>query len=140
MFVEKDYNLNAYYKWRTYSFFNNDSKRTWSQLPFQIVEGGQVYVPPRNIGDSLRLNPARVIKSKVKREYALMAGVHFESDVDSEPEIKVMPSETNEISKGHTMSVGELEELTRYLSGIKLTRQCICEGMIIAIEFAINSK
>ena len=34
LFVDQDYNLNVYYKWRTYSYFNNDSKCTWSQLPF----------------------------------------------------------------------------------------------------------
>ena len=58
----------AYYKWRTYSFYNCDSKRTWSQLPYQICKSGTIYVPPRNSEDSQRLNPARYIKQRVIRE------------------------------------------------------------------------
>lgn len=38
LFVDCDADLVAYYKWRTYSFYNGDSKRTWSQLPYQVVE------------------------------------------------------------------------------------------------------
>ena len=30
LFIDNDPEILAYYKWRTYSYFNGDSKRTWS--------------------------------------------------------------------------------------------------------------
>ena len=51
-----------------------------------------------------------------------MTGVQFESDVEIEPEIKIVPGKVSEISKGQTMSVSELEELSSYLGRIKSTK------------------
>ena len=65
---EKNLDLITYYKWRTFSYYNCDSKRTWSQLPYQVCKGGTIYVPPRNMEDSQRLNPAKYIKQRVIRE------------------------------------------------------------------------
>ena len=73
LFVEKDQQLVDYYHWRAFSFFNCDSKRTWSQLPFQMSHPyGPIWVPPRNAIDSQRLNPAKYIKQKVSKEHKLM--------------------------------------------------------------------
>ena len=52
LFKEKDSDLVTYYKWRAFSYFNCDSKRTWSQLPYQMCKNGDIYVPPRHIEDS----------------------------------------------------------------------------------------
>ena len=72
LFVAKDPDLSAYYKWRAFSYYNSDSKRTWSQLPYQMCKNGNIYVPPRNTDDSQRLNPAKYIKERVIREQRLM--------------------------------------------------------------------
>lgn len=68
LFLDKDADLLTYYNWRAFSFYNCDSKRTWSQLPYQVCKGGTIYVPPRNVEDSQRLNPAKYIKQRVIRE------------------------------------------------------------------------
>jgi U2-associated protein SR140 len=35
-----------YYKWRTYSYAQGDSERTWRIEPFQMSVGGPVWIPP----------------------------------------------------------------------------------------------
>ena len=35
-----------YYRWRTYSFAQGYSERTWRVEPFQMSIGGPVYIPP----------------------------------------------------------------------------------------------
>lgn len=108
--------LVAYYKWRVYSFFNGDSKRTWSQLPFQICNNGIVTVPPRNELDKQRLNPAKLIQAKVKKEHALMLGDKL-SQSDDEDEL---PARAPELA--HTASSGlhesERTALISYLDRI----------------------
>ena len=52
LFLKEDQDLLTYYRWRALSFFNCDSKRTWSQLPYQVCKGGTIFVPPRNLDDS----------------------------------------------------------------------------------------
>lgn len=72
LFIGKDPDLVTYYKWRAFSYYNCDSKRTWSQLPYQMCSNGTIFVPPRNTEDSQRLNPAKYIKQRVIREQRLM--------------------------------------------------------------------
>ena len=36
LFIDKDPDLITYYQWRAFSYYNCDSKRTWSQLPYQM--------------------------------------------------------------------------------------------------------
>jgi hypothetical protein len=65
--------LQDYYQWRVFSYFNGDSTFSWSQHPFQYYAGSNaVIIPPRNPEDWQRLNPARVIKEAMLKEARLL--------------------------------------------------------------------
>ena len=135
-----------YYRWRAFSFFNCDSKRTWSQLPFQMSHPyGPIWIPPRNVEDSQRLNPAKFIKQKVSKEHKLMRLDNADRDDassddnadDHEGRLRKASFCGQDAEELKQLSEKDRDQFNDYLRHrLSSSRRSICEGMIFAIEKA----
>ncbi|KIY92374.1 U2-associated protein [Monoraphidium neglectum] len=84
----------VYYRWRVYSLAEGDTLRTWRMDPFQMVEGGQRWLPPamlaveavkREAGDRALSDHERdkwedILRGLTAERAAIRAGMVFALD------------------------------------------------------------
>ena len=115
-----------------------------------MCKNGIIYVPPRNIEDSQRLNPAKYIKERVIREQRLMR-VGRSSDPEDGGD---KPHEEQQLrNRLHSLNKDVQDENLKQLktkdalffdsylsSRLRSTKKSICEGMVFAMERPHYSK
>eukprot|EP00347_Sterkiella_histriomuscorum_P020531 403337449 len=148
--LKEDEELSNYYQWRSYSYFNGDSTHSWSQHPFQLYQNGPIWIPPRNKSDSMRLNPAQAIKEKMLKQTkhlkSAIEQITHGNDDEEDQEMQNVDDLDEQLKKQKEQQgfipLGESDRLIieTFIANIKSTKRQICEGMIMAMEYAQNAR